>query len=134
MNGRIRKEFELLRRYYPQAEWHEVAPSGWLRIPDYKIHCDLWNREATTVCFEVTAAYPGGAPYAFYVEAGLYLKSTNGRPQNNYTEPAPTPFPGTWGKFSWQQLDPWIPTADVVSGNNLTSFVRSFQHRFSEGA
>lgn len=132
MSERIKKELELLQRYYPQAEWHEHGESGWLRIQNFHIHAAHWSRDIVTVCFQVPlAGYPGAAPYAFYVEGGLRLKGTDTRPQS-YEEPSATPFPGTWGRLSWQQDGTWRPTTDLTSGSNLANFVQSFQDRFKE--
>lgn len=132
MTERIAKELELLRRFYPQAEWHEHGDLGWVKVPDFRIHAAHWSRDLVTVCFSVSlTGYPGAAPYAFYVEGGLRLKGTETRPQN-YEEPAATPFPGTWGRFSWQQNGTWRPTGDLMSGSNLMNFVQSFQDRFKE--
>lgn len=130
MTERIEKELALLRRYYPQAEWHEVGQNGWFKIPDFPIP-EVWNRAKATVCFAVPIGYPGEAPYAFYVEGGLRLRGTDTKPQS-YEEPASTPFPGTWGKFSWQHDQSWRPTSDLVAGSNLSNFVRSFTDRLKE--
>jgi hypothetical protein len=133
MTPRIQKELELLRRYYPQAEWHESDQGGWVRIPDFSIPPGIWNKDKATVCFQVQAGYPGAAPYAFYVEGGLRLKGTDTRP-GSYEEPSATLFPGTWGKLSWQHAESWMPTEDLVSGSNLTNFVQSFADRLREGS
>jgi hypothetical protein len=133
MTERLEKELALLRHFYPQAEWHETGQNGWIKIPDFAIPPGIWNRDKATVCFEVPVGYPGTAPYAFYAEGGLRLKNSGAVPQS-YTEPASTPFPGTWGKFSWQHAESWRPTADLMSGSNLTNFVQSFSERLKEGA
>ena len=124
---RMSEELALLRRHFPQAEQH----GSWIRIPGYLILAPYWSRESGTVSFEAPTGYPGNPPYSFYIEGGLRLKVANGVPQN-YQEPAATPFPGIWGKFSWSQDGNWKPTADVVSGNNLLNFVSTFADRFQE--
>jgi hypothetical protein len=129
--SRMTAELELMRRYYPSAEWHPGGSGGWIRLPDYVLPADIWNVVGCDICFEVRTAYPGEAPYGFYVAGGLRTKGQ--RPQN-YEEPATTPFPGTWGKFSWSFDAAWAPRADVISGSNLTGFVRSFRDRLMEGA
>lgn len=128
---RIATELELMRRYYPRAEWHPGGSGGWVRLPGYLLPSGIWDIGLCEICFEVRTAYPGEAPYGFYVAGGLHVRGQ--RPQN-YEEPASTPFPGTWGKFSWSVDAPWTPRADVISGSNLTSFVRSFRDRLAEGA
>jgi hypothetical protein len=129
---RMTAELDLLRRYYPTAEWHPSGAGGWIRIPGYKFP-PTWSRDMDTICFEVPAGYPGQAPYAFYVTSGLRLKATGAVPQA-YQEGASTPFGGSWGKFSWSHDNTWKPSADVSSGSNLANFVLSFADRLKEGA
>jgi hypothetical protein len=128
---RMAAELELLRRYYPRAEWRASTSGGWIRLPEYLLPPGLWGVNLCDVCFEVRGSYPGEAPYGFYVATGL---RTGGQRPQNYDEPATTPFPGTWGRFSWSVDGAWMPRADVVSGTNLTTFVRSFRDRLLEGA
>lgn len=129
MKERIEEELRLLRQEYPDLEYREEG--RWIRLPRYRLPPGIWNREETEVCFQIPDAYPGQAPYGFYVPGGLLLKDTN-QPPNNYG-PAATPFPGSWCRFSWQH-DNWRATADVKSGSNLLNFVRTFKDRFKEGA
>jgi hypothetical protein len=133
MTERLKKELQLLRRYYPQTEWLDHGAGGWGRIPDFPLPSGVWNRDTTTVCFEVSPGYPGAAPYGFYVEAGLQIKTSGTRP-NNYEEPVSIPFPGSWGKFSWAHDGTWRPTSDLLSGSNLLNFVETFKDRLREGA
>jgi len=128
-DDRMNEEMALLKRHFPQAELHGI----WVKIPDYKFPADHWSRESTTICFEIPVGYPGNPPYGFHVEGGLRLKVGQCVPQN-YHEPATTPFPGTWGKFSWSHDGNWRPAADVVSGNNLMNFVRTFADRLKEAS
>ena len=121
------EEMALLKRHFPQAEHRGT----WIKIPSYPVPSQNWNRESGTICFEVPTGYPGNPPYGFYIEGGVRLKATNSVPQS-YQEPAATPFPGTWGKFSWSHDSNWRPGADVVSGNNLLNFVSTFADRFRE--
>jgi hypothetical protein len=132
MTERIEKELEHLRRYYPQAMWHPTGQNGWVKIPDFPIPSEIWNKDKATVGFEVPVGYPGQAPYAFYVEGGLRLKS-NVAKADRYNEPVTTPFPGTWGKFSWSHEGTWRPSADVTSGDNLANFAHTFHDRLREG-
>lgn len=133
MTDRIKQELALLRRHFPQAEWHEAGANGWVLIPDFPIPGDVWDKDTAKICFEVPTVYPGQAPYAFYVEGGLHLKGKTGNPLS-YNEPAETRFPGTWGKFSWQHEASWRPTTDLASGSNLTNFVLTFKDRLAEKA
>lgn len=131
MTTRIEEELELLRKYYPELEFHETG--NWVRIPDFSIpQGHPWNREKTDVCFEIPQGYPGTHPYGIYVPVGIRC---NGNKPNSYTEPAQKqpPFPGQWGVFSWSPDTPWKPTADILKGPNLLNFVHTFADRFREG-
>lgn len=132
MKDRIEAELQLLRRYYPDLEFRDDG--HWIRIPRYLVPEGIWEQAEATVCFQIPmSGYPGQAPYAFFVQPGLRLKSTGQKP-NNYEEPASgVPFEGVWGKFSWTQEN-WRATADPVSGSNLLNFVGSFRDRLLEGA
>jgi len=131
MRERIIKELDLLRKYYPNIEAKEHGESVWFRIPDFPIPGEIWNKNVAAVCFEANVSYPGAAPYSFYVEGGLRSKE-NALPRD-YAEPGATPFPGTWGRFSWQHDASWNATEDLVAGSNLLNFVRSFPDRLKEG-
>jgi hypothetical protein len=129
MRDRIQKEYGLLKKYYPEVTALEVGDSCWFRLPKFPIVGPSWNNAEADVCFEAKVSYPGTPPYSFYVEGGL--RSNNARP-NDSEEPAATPFPGTWGRFSWQH-EAWNTTEDLVSGSNLLNFVRSFPDRLRQG-
>jgi hypothetical protein len=127
---RIQQELVLLRRRHPDLEYREDG--RWVRIPGYTL-LDGWNRTATDVAFQIRTDYPGTPPYGIYVPGGLLFK---GERPDNYTEPASSqpPFGGTWGIFSWTQIDSqWRPTADLVTGSNLANWVSGFADRFREG-
>jgi hypothetical protein len=130
MNERLEKELELLRRHYADLEYKDLDQILWIKIPSYPVPASIWNREKTTICFEVNIpAYPGNAPYGFYVESGIRLKN-EALPQN-YSDSATTPFPGSWAKFSWS-AENWQATSDLSSGSNLANFVATFADRFRE--
>jgi hypothetical protein len=129
MLERIQKELELLKREYPTLEYNENG--HWIKISDYKLPLGLWNREQTTIVFQIPSGYPGQAPYGFFVEVGFKLKKTDRKP-SNYEEPVSgVGFEGQWGKFSWQHEN-WFASEDVLSGSNLLHFARSFRDRFLE--
>lgn len=132
MDDRIRQEIELLKKEYPNLEWKTKDEIVWIRIPEYRILKNLWNKDSVSVCFQIPPGYPGNAPYGFHVEDGLRVKETDQKP-DNYEEPAPTPFDGAWGKFSWTHDNSWRATTDLNTGANLLNFVRSFQERLKDG-
>jgi hypothetical protein len=132
LQDRMGAELDLLRRFFPGAEWHPSGAGGWAKIPNYRFP-PVWNRETDTVCFEVPTGYPGQAPYGFYVTAGLRMKESGATPQS-YQEGVATPFGGFWGKFSWSHDGTWRPTGDISSGSNLANFALTFGDRLREGA
>lgn len=119
---RIAKEIELLRKDYPEL----IYQHPWVRIPRYALPADIWTATEVEVCFEITPGYPGQAPYGFYVNPAIMLK-TGGKP-DAYAPAQTTPFGVGWGKFSWQH-EGWRATADLVTGSNLAGFVRTFRDR-----
>jgi hypothetical protein len=132
MTERIGKELALLRTVFPDIEFLEVE-GGWFRIPRYTVQFGGWAQEVVAVAFQVPGAYPGNAPYAFWVSPPLRLAGSNAPPVNNYQEPSPTPFPGTWAKFSWSHDNSWRPGPEPADGSNLLNFALSFRDRFRQG-
>lgn len=132
MTDRIAKELALLKTVFRDTEFHEIE-SGWFRIPRYTVQYGGWQQAEVAVCFQVPAGYPGDAPYAFWVSPLLRLATNGAAPANNYQEPSPSPFPGTWGRFSWSHETGWKPGADPAAGSNFLNFVLTFRDRFQEG-
>src|SRR4051794_12121265 len=132
MNDRLAKELALLKTVLPDVEFREVD-SGWYFIPRYTVQHGGWKQTEIAVCFQVPGGYPGDAPYAFWVSPPLRQASNDAAPTNNYQEPSPTPFPGTWAKFSWSHEAGWKPGAEPASGANFLNFVLTFRDRFREG-
>jgi hypothetical protein len=132
MTERLAKELTLLRKVFPDIEFWETD-SGWFRIPRFQVLNSGWKQTEVAVCFQVPAGYPGDTPYAFWVSPPLRQASNDAPPVNNYQEPSPTPFPGTWGKFSWAHEAGWKPTSDPATGSNFLEFVLTFRDRFREG-
>ena len=133
MTDRLAKELAMLKTHFPDIEFLE-QDYGWFRIPRYAIPPGTWNSTECSVCFQVPAGYPGEPPYAFWTNPMLRLAANGGPPVNNYQEPSPTPFCGTWGKFSWQHDKSWQPGAEPDSGTNLLDFAITFKDRLREGA
>ena len=133
MTDRLARELVLLRIHFPDIEFHD-RDSGWLLIPHFAVPSGIWSAADCSVCFQVPGGYPAEPPYAFWTSPPLRLASTGSPPVNNYQEPSPTPFPGTWGKFSWQHSNSWQPGPDPDSGTTLLDFAITFRERLREGA
>jgi hypothetical protein len=132
MTDRLAKELALLKTVFPDVSFHEVD-TGWFRIPRYTVQYGGWTQTEVAVCFQVPGGYPGDAPYAFWVSPLLRSAGTNAAPVNNYQEPSPTPFPDTWGRFSWSHESGWRPGVQPGAGSNFLNFVLTFRERFREG-
>src|SRR4051812_611785 len=126
MEARIRQEFDLLTRVYPEA----VRKDRWIWVPDYPLPPG-WSLSAADVASFVRDGYPGTSPYGIYVPSGLRHSGTM---PENFTEPAPTPppFEGSWAMFSWEAAT-WQPAADPARGHNLVNWFQGFAARFREG-
>lgn len=129
MTDRLQHDLDLVRGRYPEMEFREEGQ--WVFLPRYQVP-NGWKRREYAVCFQVRAGYPDISPYGINVnppperEDGAAVQSYVLNP-----EPKP-PFPGEWGRFSWE-VDGWKSTPDLVSGSTLLSFVESIRKRFEEG-
>jgi hypothetical protein len=132
MTNRLAQEMAILKAVFPDAEFVD-KDSGWIKIPRYTVQHGAWKQTEVSVCFQVPAGYPGDAPYAFWVTPLLRIAEIDAAPTNNYQEPSPTPFQGTWGRFSWSHESSWKPGAEPAAGSNFLNFALSFRDRFSEG-
>lgn len=131
MDDRIKNELALLRKCYSEKLLY-LEEGQWVLIEGYPVPPNLrWNRQETSICFQIPAGYPGTPPYGFYVPSGIQYEDSL---PNNYKEPADNrpPFPGEWGLFSWSE-EGWRPGAEVETGSNLLNYVRTFKERFLEG-
>lgn len=129
MSERIDRELALLRTVFETLEYR--PEDHWVRIDAYAVPAGIWSQGIIEVCFQIPAGIPGEAPYGFYVRPNLTL--AGGGSPNNYAYPAPTPFGGDWGKFSWI-LDPWAPQSEIAAGSNMLDFALSIHSRLKEGA
>lgn len=132
MTAHIEKELDILRSFYPKLTY--IDNGQWVLIENYPIPPGLpWNCQKTNICFQIPVAYPGAAPYGFYVPVGILYDGRS--PEHNYkgSPDNKPPFPGEWGFFSWALESGWKPTDDPHTGSNLLSFVTTFRDRFLEG-
>lgn len=130
MTERLQRDIDLLRGRYPEVEFREEGQ--WVFLPHYIIPNDLWEQKEYAVSFQLRAGYPDIGPYG--INASPPPRGKSGQVPSNYVdnpEPAP-PFPGTWGRLSWDSTG-WRATPDLVSGHTLLNYVESFRQRFEEG-
>ena len=127
-NSRIGKELVLLRKNFESVDYKEVNNLHWFKINRYSLPSPLSPEQVTTV-FSVTTGHPVPKPYGFYVPSGV----RHGDRILNLNNPQhPPPFEGNWRFVSWDAKN-WMPGADVMSGDNLWGWVRSFRCRLLEG-
>lgn len=129
MSDRIHDELQLLRKHFPDLEFHEEG--RWVLLPLCSLPAGIWELDEAAVCFQIPPGYPGQKPYGFYVSPRVQAKGGGG--VSNRTDSAEPPFAGEWAKFSWD-LPAWQPTADLQTGSNLLNFVLTFRARFEQGA
>lgn len=135
MSPRVEKELALLRQRWPDLESAENASGCWARLPSYAVPPG-WNEREVEVAFRI----PGEAatqPYGFYVRPALLVMTGGNTAQpSNYTNPASEqpPFGDGWAMFSWSPLNGWHPQDDVVKGDNMAHFARSFVDRLIEAS
>jgi hypothetical protein len=128
-DARIEEELLLLQSRYPAAR----REGPWFLLPNVVLPAVGWDRKTTDVVLRVQPSYPGTAPYAFFVPAGLRIQ---GALPDSYQEPVgeAMPFPGTWGMFSWAvEEGQWRPTATAAGGSNLLNFAIGVIVRFQQG-
>jgi len=125
---RLNEELALLRQRYPQLQYS--PEQRWVCVPSYPLPKG-WNREMTDTAFQVPIGYPGSPPYGVWTLAGLLF---HGQQPDNYApgDPQP-PFGGVWWRFSWSSVDAWQPSAEIIAGSNLVTWVIGFADRFRDG-
>lgn len=129
MNDRISTELRLIKSRCPDVQFYEQG--WWILLPSWKLAEGIWVPNLVSICFQVPSAYPGQAPYGFYVQPQINLM-TSGQPPTNAQPASDPPFGGTWLKFSWSHSEQWQPTVDPQNGSNLLNFIDSFRARLNE--
>lgn len=125
---RIGQEALLLKQNFPDVEYKSVNNLHWFKIDGYRLPAPL-SPESISVVFSVTAGHPVPKPYGFYVPAGVQHGGTVLSLNNPQHQP---PFGGTWRFVSWDAAH-WTPGIDVMRGDNLWGWARSFRERLLEG-
>jgi len=126
MRARREREFELLRQKYGAVE--QGTDLDWLIIKAFTLPPG-WARARTELLVIVPPGYPMTAPDNFYVETGLRLAA--GSPPQNYSEPVMCQG-RHWGLFSFHVESGWVPSADLLAGHNLLTFMINVESRFAE--
>ena len=126
MNDRILQEIELLQRRYGKLEY---GPNlEWILFKEFKLPSG-WNRDVTEILVNIPVGYPSTPPDNFFVPVGLRLAS-GGLP-TNYTE-STTLIGRQWGQFSYHVDGEWHPSANLLEGDNLLSFMIKIMDRLRE--
>lgn len=127
-DSRIGQEVLLLQRNFPSFEYASINNLHWFKIDGYKLPAPL-SPNAVSVVFSVTAGHPVPKPYGFYVPAGIQLNGKILSLSNPQHQP---PFDGNWRFVSWDAAN-WKPGSDIMRGDNLWGWARSFRGRLLEG-
>ena len=121
------KEVELLRQRYGELE--HGSNVEWVLFKSFRFPSG-WNREASTLLVIASNGHPMTPPDNFYVEPGLRLAS--GATPANYSEPV-SQLGQNWGQFSYHvDGGEWRPSADILDGHNLLTFMLGVEKRLSE--
>ncbi|MBI3995341.1 MAG: hypothetical protein HY349_05130 [Nitrospirae bacterium] len=89
-----------------------------------------WNREKTMLLILIPPGYPLTPPDNFYVQMGFRLVS--GALPTNYNEPS-AHMGQQWGQFSFHaDQSTWRPSADLLEGDNLLTFLLQVERRLKE--
>ena len=127
-NSRIGQEVLLMQRNFQSVEYKSVNNLHWFKIDGYQLPAPL-SPETVSVVFSVTAGHPVPKPYGFYVPAGIQHGNKVLSLNNPQHQP---PFDGKWRFVSWDAAN-WKPGSDVMRGDNLWGWARSFRVRLLEG-
>lgn len=130
MTERLRQDIALVQGRYPDVEYREEGQ--WVFLPHYMVPTDAWDRREYAVCFQLRPGYPDIGPYGINVSPPP--RGKNGEMPGNYVDnPKPKPpFPGAWGRFSWE-INGWRATPDLVAGSTLLNYVETIRKRFEQG-
>jgi len=127
MHERRLKEIDLLRERYGSLQHGEDLE--WIVFEGFGL-LDCWNRQKTRLLVLVPPGYPVTPPDNFYVEEGL--RTASGNMPANYTENQ-THLGQQWGQFSFHaEKGHWRPSADVLDGDNLITFMIQVERRLEE--
>ena len=126
MNERILQEITLLQGKYGKLEY---GPNlEWVLFKEFKLPLG-WNKDVTELLVNIPAGYPSTPPDNFFVPVGFRLAS-EGSP-SNYTE-STTLIGRQWGQFSYHVDGEWRPSANLLEGDNLLSFMIKVMDRLKE--
>jgi hypothetical protein len=121
------QEIELLRKKYGPLE--QGANLDWMLFKEFQLP-QGWNRATTQLLVLIPQGYPMIPPDNFYVPVGFRLAS--GAMPSNYSEPV-SYLSQQWGQFSFHvQKEDWRPTADILEGDNLLTFMLGVERRLGE--
>jgi len=128
MIERRRQEIELLRKKYGALQHGENLE--WVLFKEFSLPPG-WDREKIELVILVPPGYPVTAPDNFYVPPGL--KTNLGAQPQNYTEGINI-LGRQWGQFSFHvEAGNWNPSADLLDGDNLLTFMIGVENRLREG-
>jgi len=121
------QEIELLRKKYGPLE--QGANLEWVLFKEFPLPSG-WNRSTTPLLVLIPSGYPMVPPDNFYVQTGLRLAS--GAMPSNFSE-GQNQLGQQWAQFSFHvQKEEWRPTAGILEGDNLLTFMLGVERRLKE--
>ena len=128
VESRIAQELRLVEQNYPVVLYKNVETVHWFYVEGLVLPEPL-TPSRIKVCFSVTAGHPVTKPYGFFMQEGIKRGDLI---LDFKAPPHLPPFEGLWRFKSWDAPH-WKPGPDVVSGDNLWGWVRSFRQGIAEG-
>lgn len=125
---RIAEELTLLEQNYRSVSYKTENGLYWFLVSGLALPPPL-SPGLIDVVFSITLGHPISKPYGFYIPEGI---ESSGTKINFEKPPNAPPFEGSWCFKSWDAPH-WSPKADVLQGDNLWGWVRSFREAILEG-
>ncbi len=126
MLERIQEEIELLQKQYGAIEYGPKVE--WILFKEFKLPPG-WDRKKTELLVLIPPGYPSTPPDNFYVPVGF--KTGNNTPIKAYSEPVPH-LGRSWGQFSYHLDGEWHPSANILDGDNVLTFMLKVLERLRE--
>jgi len=121
------KEIELLRKKYGSLKHGDDL--DWVIFEELSLPPG-WNREKTRLLVLIPPGYPITPPDNFYVATGL--RTASGSMPSNYAE-GESHLGEQWDQFSFHvEQGHWSPSADLLDGDNLLTFMLQVEKRLGE--
>ena len=122
MNERVEEECALLEKTYSSVTYVFQGNLHWFLIGEYLLPSEF-SPNTIEITFNVTVGHPIPKPYGFFIPSGI---TYNNQVIVLKSPPSPPPFSGNWVFCSWDPVA-WRPGTNIINGDNLFGWSRSFR-------